>query len=103
MPWTAKVTLPARGLAGRARRLHVRLRSGFGFRARSPARDPVTPPAQGSRGAAAAGALQPVPPREGAPARLPAPGGRLLPRRGAGMSAVIHGSAQRSPRRAPPP
>lgn len=53
MPWTAKVTLPGRGLSGRARRrLHVRLRSGFRFRARAPARgsgDAVGPRGAGGR------------------------------------------------------
>lgn len=62
------------GLSGRARRrLHVRLRSGFGFRARAPARgsgDAAGPRGAGGGccwGAAAAGALQRVPPRGGCP------------------------------------
>lgn len=55
----------------RCRRLHVRLRSGFGFGARALSGDPVTPAARGEPGAAAGGALQPVPPGGGCPGPSP--------------------------------
>lgn len=88
------------GLSGRARRrLHVRLRSGFGFRARAPARgsgDAAGP--RGAGGRLLLGPCGPSRPGGAAPARPPAPGGWLLPQRGAGMSAVTHGKCP-----APPP